>query len=113
MVLNLVHIILISIYSGRMDNNMILCALIILILLTIMLIVQGGNNMGQGLANLQDAITKLQAQQEITIAALKASQTNVGDSDTAVQSAADAVNGVTAALAAATSVVTQSVASTV
>lgn len=71
----------------------------VLVLLAI-LIIKMEVDMGTGLTNLQEAITKLQAQQALTIAALQVG----GDSDTAVQSAADAVNAVTAALATATPV---------
>jgi hypothetical protein len=75
--------------------------LVIIIILLLMLITREVMIMGTGLTNLQDAVAKLQAQQAATITFIQSLQSGTGDSDTAVQAAADAVNAVTTALAAA------------
>lgn len=57
---------------------------------------------GQGLKNLQQAITDLNAQIALTTAAIQGLQGQAGDSDVDVQAAADAVNAAKEALATAT-----------
>ena len=68
----------------------------------IIFLIDWRRNMNTGLQNLNTNIAALKAQQLLTVSAIQNIQSTSGDSDTAVQAAADAVATVTAALAAAT-----------